>query len=716
VNVHHRKDFGRDGGALRYASLATVLRQARPALQPPDRIVVSEAAAKYRRISNEAYNGPWRNDVAPYMIEPMDMSTSRRFRCIGFAGPARTAKTDALVLNVIAHRVICQPRKMLVVHIGRNEARDFSLEKLGPMIRATPEVGRRQLPGRANDNIFDKRFQGGMRLSVGYPVIGQLSARDLPDVLFTDYDRMTENVDGEGSPFSLGRKRTQTFGSLGKVIAESSPGRPILDEDWKPSVSEPHRAPPCTGILAIYNEGTRGRWYWPCRECKGEFEPDFSILHFAKAGSAADRAATVTAACPHCGAIYEHRHKTELNQAGRWLHEGRNGQLMPIGDMDRDVDTASYWMKGTAAAFQDWRQLTLTYLNAVEHYRLTGDEQNLKTTINVDQGLPYLPRNLSGSDVTLDFLKGKAAEAVQKVAPAQARFITVAVDVQSNRFVVQVEAWGEGLERWLIDRFDIHTPPEGAPNADDRAIDPARFPEDWEALFPLLEQAYPVAGTDCSLQPVALIADSGGAAGVTSNAYAFYRKARKDGFRRRVFIAKGQPGFDRPRALEKAPEKVGGQRRRKGQAPSDLLIVNVGTDVLKDEVLAALARNESGQITYHIPGWIDEAVLKEFTAERRTDKGYRKKEGQVRNEALDLAVYGRALAIVLRAEKINWQAPPDWARTVPENSFSVIAGASPEPDPVPVSELPAEVQPDEPAAQRVKRRAGSWIGGRRKWF
>ena len=48
-------------------------------------------------------------------------------------------------------------------------------------------------------------------------------AGTLPRVLLTDYDRMPDDVDGEGSPFDLARGRTRTFGSRAYVVAESSP-------------------------------------------------------------------------------------------------------------------------------------------------------------------------------------------------------------------------------------------------------------------------------------------------------------------------------------------------------------------------------------------------------------------------------------------------------------------------------------------------------------
>ena len=43
-------------------------------------------------------------------------------------------------------------------------------------------------------------------------------------VAITDYDRMEDNIDGEGDPYTLASKRVQTFLSAGRVCVESSPG------------------------------------------------------------------------------------------------------------------------------------------------------------------------------------------------------------------------------------------------------------------------------------------------------------------------------------------------------------------------------------------------------------------------------------------------------------------------------------------------------------
>lgn len=673
-----------DVPASSFASAEEVLRDALPALAMRRRLTVPEwAETSPRRFDLTTFQGPWRNDFAPYMTEPARMVTSRRYGAVVFVAPARTAKSEGLVLNTIGHAIECKPRDMLVVCQTQDSAKQFSERKLGPMLRANPQLATRQATGRGADNIHEKKFAGGMNLQIRWPVIGYFSQNEYFTVLLTDRDRMPDDVDGEGDPFMLARKRTQHAGSLGMVIEESSPGRPITRDDWEPATL--HEAPPCAGILSDYNLGTRGRLYWECPQCHTEFQPTFGTLHWEARPTHAESAKTVFMACPN-GCVIGPDRKVSLNRSGRWLHETTDGNAaVPIEDDDiRDTDVVSYWCEGPAAVMQSWEQLVLRYLQGKAAFDERGDETALLATVTLDQGRPYLPAiRTVGEGLGEDALKALARRADLGVAPAESRFLTVQVDVQASRFVVSVEAWAADLEHWLVDRFDIAEPPPDAPGAGHgpdgkprRAIDPPRYREDWAALEVLLSRSWPVAGTGHALMPVAMIVDSGGAPGTTTNAYAFLRRMRKAGHGRRTFLAKGMGGLKRDRALYAAPEKVLGNRQKR---TTDIRIVQVGTDVLKDEVALALTRKEPGPNAYHLPDALPDTAFAEFCAEVRTDDGWVVKKHGLRNESLDLAVYAKALAIVLKAEKIDWSRPPDWAAPVVENRFALRIAAI-EPD------------------------------------
>jgi phage terminase large subunit GpA-like protein len=709
-------DYRRDQGVLPdFASVWGAVREALPAVAPAQRVTVPAAAAEHRIVDAPGYRGPWRNDVAPQMVEPAEIMTSRRFEGVIFVGPARTLKTDALVLNTIVHRIMTGPRDMRVVHMSKDTAREFSLSTIDKMLRSSPAVRARLVEGRRSDNIFDKQFAGGMRLTIAWPVIAQLSAATLPDVLFTDYDRMPDDVDGEGEPFALGKKRNETVGSIGKVMAESSPGRPILDAEWK--AATPHEPPPTTGILSLYGQGTRARLYWPCAHCGKLYEPRFSLLRWPEGAPPIEAGEQALMHCPLCAAPQSPDLKRQLLAESVWLHEaadgGIGGHLEGLTRIDgniRRAGLASYWMFGPAASFQTWAKLVAAYLTAEEVYRRTGDEKPLQVTVNVDQGDAYRPRAMgTASLLTETELKKRAIKGYEhdpRLVPGNTRFITIQVDVQANRFVVQADSWAELLERCLVDRFELFKPFDDS----ERAIDPARYLADWDCLFDLLDREYEVDATGFTLKPAFIVVDSGGAPGVTANAYKFWRKARSRGLGNRIMLVrgnhvkKGLPDAQR-RAYKAFPERST-ENGRKTQL--DVPVIWAGTDVLKDEISAALTRDEIGEGSYNVLNRVDEQVYAELAAERRSESGWDKRPGVLRNEALDLAVYGKAVVIVAGGEKIDWSVPVDWAAPMRRNAYAAAIEGRVRDEGAAQNEVT-----EQPAATR---RDGGWLGGRRRGF
>src|SRR5690606_29345378 len=221
----------------------------------------------------------------------------------------------------------------------------------------------RQLTARGPDNIREKKVAGGMDLQIRWTVIGYVSQNEYFTVLLTDYDRFPDDVDGEGSAYVLARKRVQHAGSLGVVVAESSPGGPIERDDWEPAT--PHEAPPCGGILGLFNEGTRGKFYWRCPHCGDWFQPLFDRLHWETRSTSAESARTVFMAC-ESGCVIGPDRKAELNSGGKWLHETGDGEgVCELDDSAiRDTETASWWCEGPVAAMQSWSQLVARFLDA----------------------------------------------------------------------------------------------------------------------------------------------------------------------------------------------------------------------------------------------------------------------------------------------------------------------------------------------------------------
>lgn len=652
-------------------------------LRPPRRISPTQAASETLRTEK----GAWLPEFVPYLHEPLDMLAGRAYRGIVFVGPARTGKTMGLILGGIAYVVTADPGDMLVVQMSQDAARDFSRMDLDRAIRHSPEMARRMSPRARDDNVFDKAFRSGIVLKLGWPAVSQLSSKTLQYVFLTDYDRPenAHNVDGEGPMWDLALKRTETFMSRGKCLAESSPGEEITEPKWRPST--PHEAPPARGILELYNRGTRARWFWPCLHCGEHFQarpglanfdvPEFDelceIVSNRDIGELAGELAQMP--CPHCGAVHRPSDRAAMNAGGLWIHEGEDLVDGEIIGVRRNVPIASFWLGGVAASYQPWPSILQRYLQAVQTYVRTGDEEPLRSTTNTDQGAPYLPQSIKRKRTAED-LALRIEDWPRGLVPPRVRFLTAAVDVQANRFVVTVYGWGIGLESWIIERFSIKISDRRDPRTD-RAepIDPAGYAEDWRLLVDqVLEKTYST-GDGVELTPMLTLCDSGGRAGVTDKAYKFWRWLRKKKKHRKMLLVKGTGNRNAPRVLETWPDARSRKDRTAGRGDVPVWQLNVNT--LKDGVSGDLLRDKEGPGYVHIPAWIDDAWFEEITAETRTEKGW-KNETSAPNEAFDLHVYNRAACIILRAEAINWERPPKWARE-PEPADDVQDEEEPKP-------------------------------------
>ena len=630
-------------------------------LRAPRRMRVADAVAQYMRVPMGAGNSvPWDPLVAPYVIEPMNCLASREYDAVIFVGPARTGKT----IGLIDGWVICDPADMLIIQMTEEKAREHSKKRLARTFRVSPEVVSRLSPNKNDNNVYDRTFLAGNYLKIGWPSVNIMSSSDYKCVALTDYDRFPEDIDGEGDAFSLASKRTTTFMSSGMTLVESSPGRDVKDVKWRRT--SPHEAPPTTGILSLYNRGDRRRWYWPCPHCGEYFQPCGDVV--AGFRDIADPVLASEAAyiqCPSCSGRIMPEQKRELNGRGVWLRDGEsiNADGSRYGDPRRSR-IASFWMEGPAAAYQTLSQLVYKLLTAEQEYETTGSEETLKTVINTDWGLPYLPR-ASMEQRKSELLEQRAEPVPSRSVPDGVNFLVATVDVQAGRhrrFVVQVTGYGSRGERWIIDRYNITQSLRGDSDGESQRIDPASYPEDWDVLLTdVFHKSWPLASDPSQqMRLMAMAVDSGGEDGVTDNAYKFWRRCRRDGLGKRIYLFKGD-SIRRAKLITRTFPDNTGRTGRRAQAAGDVPLWLLQTDALKDRVNNALWRDSPGPGYVHFPDWLGSWFYDELTYEERSSDGKWSKPGRGANEAFDLMVYAEALVILHGYEKIRWPDAPEWA-------------------------------------------------------
>lgn len=668
---------------MAFARAADISRDLAELVRPPRRVPVSESAAQHVKVYDGETWDFWQPDATPYMLEPMDTLASRRHEAVIFVGPSRSGKTAALIDCWIGHATVSDPGDMAFYFPDQESAGDYGKANTARMFQESPSLRERLSPRAHDNNITTVKLRSGMLIRLLYPTSSKLSRITLKSVGLTEYDSIKDSAGkDEGTAFLLAKKRVQNAMSAGMAMVESSPKRARTDPRWTPKA--PHEAPPTAGgILPLYNQGDRRRWYWSCLHCGGRFEapalPSYDDLPDIDAA-----AHTAHVPCPHCGGIHWPGDRRALNLAGRWIPEWFVASADPTDKLRTLPDAfihrgkiASFWLLGSAAAFQPWPSLVANYLRALRDFEKTGNEEALKTTLNTDQGLPYLPAALKGNRSATD-LVARAEDYERGMVPEGARFIVATADVQKRRFDVQIQAFGVGGEHWIIDRYDLTLSGRIGAGGDPESIDPATYDEDWQLLATkVLPTTYPLADGSGRSMPIRFLGvDSGGEEGVSERAYAFWRWCRKQGLGQRVMLLRGDK-----RATDHSPIvelRYPDLSARKGRSSlrGDVPLYFVNGVRLGDTMYADLDKTE-GPGAIHYGEWLGEEAIEQLASEIRRNGRWEKVGG--RNETPDLIRYARAVLHIaqcaVRGGKLvpmdwgqNWERCPDWARAWSENS------------------------------------------------
>lgn len=623
----------------------------------------------------------WDPEAAPYMIEPINSIADRELEATALVGPSRCSKTFTLILGGVAYVVTCDPADATIIHMNKAEAEDFSATDLRRTIQESPDLLAQLGPASGDDNLARKLMRNGMALRIGHPSIGVVSGKTIKYVFITDADNITGDLK-INRLFVQARKRTQTFLSAGHTVVESNPMVTYEDAEWSPET--PHAAPPCEGILAIYAQGDRRQWYWPCPHCGQFFRARPGLAAFKtlpglqelrdELAERTPREIALRCAfvmCDHCSVLIGHEHKRDMNLRGRWLKDGqtvdRLGRISGTGAVSK---IGSFWVAGVMACYQSWVEMLERYLSALKVYFRTGDDQPLAQLMGTDFAYPHVPMAIVERTQDSRPSERKEKGLGQGVVPAGARYLIGTVDVQGGmagrkRFVVQVVAHGVGDEKWLVDRYALKSSRRKMGEGTDgkpiyHPIDPSGYVEDWGRLEEkVIDRTYPLPdGSGRGMAMRMVLIDSGGEDGVTPRAYEFWRALKAKGKHHRVRVSKGDDA-----AVNAAEITYPDQSKRKDRHAGnrgDVPVARLGTTILKDGVFADLARTTPGPGYYHLPEWLAQSFFDELRAEHRGAKRW-ERDGKRANETIDLLYMDRGATTLLGIERINWGNPPSWA-------------------------------------------------------
>lgn len=426
-----------------------------------------------------------------------------------------------------------------------------------------------------------------------------------------EIDDWEDDLQGQGDPIEIVENRGSTFGRNRKWYYSSSPKRPR-------GMSK---------IQALFEAGDQRVFKVPCPHCG-----HLHVLEWANMRT--DPELTwARMACPECGAEIDEYCKTGMLAGGQWVPTATS----------RD-GTVSFTISQLYAplGWTSWLELARLHAAADAALRL-GDSTKMQAFYNTRLALCY---DNTRAATTVDALRDRAESYPPRVVPEQALVVTADVDVQQDRLEVQIEAWGPGMEHWVIDYVLLTGSPTAAPD------DPSSV---WAQLDQLCRTPFSHA-SGVALRISAFGIDSGA---FTQDVYNYGAARRHLG----CVIHKGGNRPNRPIISTRPSQQDIDWHGHRLQGAAELWVI--GVDVAKDWFVDRLEL-PAGPGAFHFhdqlpPEWFEQVLSERRVRRLRAGVVVQQwhKDPHVRNEALDVSIGNVALAFKLGLHK--WSAL-DWQR------------------------------------------------------
>ena len=384
---------------LRWADLRCVLEETARLWRPPPRLRLSEWAEREIVLpaGMAAVPGPLR--LWPYQRGIADAIADSGIERVTVVKPVRIGYTT-LLTAAIAGFVANDPSPILLVVPTMDDARDYVVSELEPLMAAVPSLARALMDDTAlvdRSTMLSRRFPGGSLKVVAAKAPRNLRRHTARVLLIDEADAMLPGP--EGSPILLAERRTLSFPDR-KIVLGSTPTH---------AESSP--------VLRAYAQSDRRVYEWPCPRCHQYAEPQWGQMRWV-----AEDPETVRWVCPHCEAAIGESAKASMVAAGRWRatapevrgHAGfRLSALVSLSPHAR------------------WPQLVVEFLRAKR------DPAELQVFCNTLLAEGW--RTAEALDEQ-DLLRVVASISLESI-PAEVGAMTAGVDVQGDRLEVTICGW-----------------------------------------------------------------------------------------------------------------------------------------------------------------------------------------------------------------------------------------------------------------------------------
>lgn len=401
------------------------------AIMPDKDIAINEWADENRILPavSSAEPGKYRTSRTPYLREIMEvLSPFNPIRQIKLIKATQIGATE-VGNNFVLSSIDYYPAPTLMILPTIELAQKLSKQKITPSIEAMPGLKKKIGKSKSRESgntILVKEFKGGILTLGGANAGTAFRSGSYKNVDLDDIDGFPSDVDGEGSPLALAKKRVDAFPDH-KIYINSTPTVSGL-----------------SNIEKEYEDSDQRLYHVPCPYC-GHYQPiRWKNIKFQRKQYNLI-SGTVFLKCEKCKKKIKEHHKTKMLAKGKWVaqnpgHPFWGGRLpafySPIG-----------WVS--------WEQIAREFLEAKKALK-RGDRSLMKVWVNTRLAETWKEDTKALNENTLF----KRREEYKKQCPKGVLLITCSVDIQADRIEGEIKGWGEGNESWGIEYFIIYGDPE----------------------------------------------------------------------------------------------------------------------------------------------------------------------------------------------------------------------------------------------------------------
>lgn len=608
---------------------------------PAPMSLVSWAEARRRLpASVTAKAGPYRAAAAPMMVEPQESFFDPSVQTTVLCMASRVGKTET-EMNLTGYTIDHDPCNMLWVYPTRDSAMKWKKEFFNPMVKASPCFRGKIRDARSRDadnTMFSVGFPGGRVSAIGSNSPSAFRQIQAPRVICEEVDAMENGP--EGDPVTLAFKRADNYRESVQVVSSS---------------------PTSLGRSRIWTWLERSdfrKWFCPCYHCAERQVWMWSHLVMTDANPRTSRLV-----CERCGKEHNDQQRRESVMAGEWR------ATKPF------TGIRGYWLNGMNSLFAAKKGFdSLLHQGAADFLSAKAEGRAaLRTWTNTF--LAECFDDDEGEEIKGDDIRARAEDYAPDHLPESVLVLTAGVDLQNNRIEIEVRGYGRDEESWGVEKKVFDGDPE--------------FDEVWNQLDAYLLTIFTRDdGVELKIERAFIDMQF-----KSQRVLAFCAPRLTRG----VYPCRGlnRVGLQVPPLLPTQPS-----RNNRARIPH----WNVGVTVAKTTIYDRLSLPIPGARSMHFPvGYgYDPDHFRQLTAEKRKTRYsfgqayslFVKLNAGVRNEALDVAVYG--MAALYSLGPIAWQKRADFLKTTRPVKSAIVAEVS--------APVPEPVKP--PAAMGARR--GNW--------